>query len=374
MTYRDVTQLEVLADLAGSWAAPLGGTALFAPAVGGHDEQTLRLYAKGKQRQWDGAVRLDWSLPVNPDNPLGMPDSTVWIAGSQLWDRLPERERAAVRRHTAAWTYSQLLNGEQLSLIGAAKIVQTVPDLESKFYAATQVIDEARHTEVFGRYIDTKIGVRYGITPSLGSLFENVLTESRWDFAALGVQVLIENMGLASFAVQRELATEPLAIALNSYVMEDEARHVAFGRILLRRYYQDLTAAELAEREQFALEACWALRDRFVGEEMWHKLDYGAQECIALARSSAALREYRRRLFMRIVPAFKDVGLLGPVMQKGLAKMGVLGFGRLEEGWQDRSGDDDEDAAQPERAVAREIASAVLDGRASGSVAGADVP
>jgi hypothetical protein len=76
---------------------------------------------------------------------------------------------------------------------------------------------------------------------------------------------------------------------------------------------------------------------------------------------------------MRIVPAFKDVGLLGPVMQKGLAKMGVLGFGRLAEGWRDWSGDDDEDAAQPERAAAREIASAVRDGRPSGSVAGADV-
>lgn len=372
MTYRDVTRPQVLAALAGSWAAPLGGTALFAPAICGHDEQTLRLYAKGKQRQWDGAVRLDWTLPVNQDNPLGMPDSTVWIAGSPLWDRLPEQERAVVRRHTAAWTYSQLLNGEQLSLIGAAKIVQTVPDLESKFYAATQVVDEARHTEVFGRYIDTRIGVRYGITPSLGSLFENVLTDSRWDFAALGVQVLIENMGLASFAVQRELATEPLAIALNSYVIEDESRHVAFGRILLRRYYQELTAAELAEREEFALEASWALRDRFVGEEMWRNLDYGAEECIALARGSAALREYRRRLFMRIVPAFKDVGLLGPVMRKGLSKMGVLGFGKLEDGWRDRYGTDDEDPRQAEGAARQEIADAVRDGRDRGPAAEAD--
>jgi hypothetical protein len=372
MTYRDVTQPEVLAGLAGSWTATLGGTALFASAVSGHDEQTLRLYAKGKQRQWDGAERLDWELPVNPDNPLGLPDSTVWIAGTPLWDRLPERDRAVVRKHTAAWTYSQLLNGEQLSLIGAAKLVQTVPDLESKFYAATQVMDEARHTEVFGRYLDTKIGVRYGITPSLGSLFENVLAESRWDFTALGVQVLIENMGLASFAVQRDLATEPLAIALNTYVIEDEARHVAFGRILLRRYYRDLTAAELAEREEFALEASWALRDRFVGEEMWRDLDYGADECIALAKSSAALREYRRRLFMRIVPAFKDVGLFGPVMRAGLAKMGVLGFGRLAESL---PGDDggDEDLRRPQWAARQEIDDAVRDGGAGGTAAGADV-
>src|SRR5262245_63399582 len=28
----------------------------------------LRLYAKGKKQQWDAAERLDWSLPVDPDN------------------------------------------------------------------------------------------------------------------------------------------------------------------------------------------------------------------------------------------------------------------------------------------------------------------
>jgi hypothetical protein len=117
---------------------------------------------------------------------------------------------------------------------------------------------------------------------------------------------------------------------LTKYIMQDEARHVAFGRILLRHYYRDLTTAERAEREEFVVQASWALREGFVGEDIWNTLDYGATECLALARSSPALRQYRRRLFMRIVPALKDIGLLGPPVREALAKMGVLGFADLD--------------------------------------------
>ena len=34
-------------------------------------DQLLRLYDKGTRRQWIGSDRIDWSLDVDPDNPLG---------------------------------------------------------------------------------------------------------------------------------------------------------------------------------------------------------------------------------------------------------------------------------------------------------------
>jgi hypothetical protein len=290
----------------------------------------MRLYALGKQRQWDADNRLDWATEVNPDNPLGMPDSVIWLAGSELWDRLPEREHTVLRRHTAAWNTSQLLHGEQLSLVAVAKVAQTVPDAEAKLFAATQAMDEARHFEVFNRYLSTKIGFRYGLTDSLATLFSDIVGDSRWDLCALAVQILIENLAMATFTLQRDYSTEPLVKALTTYVMQDEARHVAFGRILLRHHYRDLTAGERTEREDFVIEASWALREGFVGEAIWQTLDYGTAECIALARTSPALRQYRRRLFMRIVPALKDIGLFGPPVQEALAKMGVLGFADLD--------------------------------------------
>ncbi len=308
------------------WSVPLSGTAMLATDYDTDDELMRRLYTTGKQRQWDADTALDWSTPVDHDNPLGMPDSFVWIAGSRRWDRLPERDRNVLRRHTAAWSTSQLLHGEQLGLLSVAKIAQTVPDADAKLFAATQIMDEARHAEAFSRYLTTKIGISYELTESLSSLFACILADSRWDLAALGVQIMIENLAMAIFALQRDHTTEPLARALMARIMQDEARHVAFGRILLRRYYGDLTAAERRDREEFVTEACWTLRDGFVGEAMWNNLDYGAQECIAIAKQSAALRQYRRRLFMRIVPALKDIGLFGPAVRDALDKMGVLGF------------------------------------------------
>jgi hypothetical protein len=313
------------------WTAPLGGTAVLAADYDTHDQQLLRLYSLGKQRQWNGDSRLDWSLPVDPDNPLGMPDSFVWIAGSELWDRLPETEHSVLRRHAAAWASSQLLHGEQFSLIAVSKIAQTVPEPDAKLFAATQIMDEARHTEVINRLLTEKIGLRYGLTDSLASLFDNVVRDSRWDFCALGVQIVLENLALATLTVQRDRSRIPLIRSLMTYVMQDEARHVAFGRIMLRRTYRELTSAEVREREEFVVESCWSLREGFVGEAIWHNLDYGTQECIALARTSPALRQYRRRLFMRIVPALRDIGLFGPAVRDALEKMGVLGFAALDE-------------------------------------------
>ncbi|MEY9893707.1 hypothetical protein ABIA31_007387 [Catenulispora sp. MAP5-51] len=313
------------------WTAPLGGSAVLAADYDSHDQQLLRLYALGKQRQWNSDSRLDWSLPVDPDNPLGMPDSFVWIAGSELWDRLPPAEHSVLRRHAAAWASSQLLHGEQFSLVAVSKIAQSAPEADAKLFAATQIMDEARHTEVVNRLLTEKIGLRYGLTGSLAGLFDNVVRDARWDFCALGVQVVLENLALATLTVQRDRTRIPLIRSLTTYVMQDEARHVAFGRIMLRRTYRDLTSAELREREEFVVESCWSLREGFVGEAIWNTLDYGAQECIAIARTSPALRQYRRRLFMRIVPALRDIGLFGPAVRDALEKMGVLGFAELDE-------------------------------------------
>ena len=43
------------------------------------------------------------------------------------------------------------MHGEQGALLCTAKIVETVPWIDAKYYAATQVMDEARHVEVFSR-------------------------------------------------------------------------------------------------------------------------------------------------------------------------------------------------------------------------------
>jgi hypothetical protein len=289
-------------------------------------EQLLRLYDKGTRRQWIGSDRLDWSHEVDPDNPVGWPDEIIPIYGTEWWDKMTEAERGNLRRNVEAWRFSQFMHGEQGALMCAAKIVQTVPDIDSKFYAATQVIDEARHVEVYSRYLHEKIQLVYPLNPHLEALLNDVIADARWDMTYLGMQVIIEGLALAAFGVIRNLATDPLARALNAYVMQDEARHVTFGRLALRDYYPQLTDAERDEREEFCVDACYLMRDRFLGEEIWPRVGL-PPEVGEYIEHSEVMRNFRSFLFLRIVPILKDIGLWGPRVRGAFEDMGVLEFG-----------------------------------------------
>ena len=295
-------------------------------------DNLLSLYAKGKQKQWDSAVRIDWSHDVDPENPMGMNDVYIAIYGSELWDRMTDRERANLRHHVQAWQISQFLHGEQGALICAAKIVETVPDIDSKFYAATQVMDEARHVETYSRYLHEKLELAYPCSDPLKELLRQTVDDSRWDFTYLGMQVLIEGLALAAFGLIRDLAEDPLASAINAYVMQDEARHVAFGRLALRDFYPQLSEAERADREEFVVEACYLMRDRFLGEQVWERLELPPEETKQWVQNAPLMQQFRRLLFARIVPTIKDIGLWGDKVQRAYADMGVLEFADVDPG------------------------------------------
>jgi len=290
----------------------------------GRDE-LLRLYDKGTRRQWIGSERLDWSHELDPENPVGWPDEIIPIYGTEWWERMTPAEHGNLRRNVEAWRFSQFMHGEQGALMCAAKIVQTVPDIDSKFYAATQVIDEARHVEVYSRFLHEKLGLVYPLNPHLESLLNDVISDARWDMTYLGMQVIIEGLALAAFAVIRNMATDPLARALNAYVMQDEARHVMFGRLALRDFYPQLTDAEREEREEFCVDACYLMRDRFLGEEIWPRVGLPL-EVSEYVEHSEVMRNFRSFLFLRIVPILREIGLWGPRVRGAFDDMGVLAF------------------------------------------------
>jgi hypothetical protein len=289
-------------------------------------ESLLRLYEKGKAQQWDASSRIDWSQNLDPENPMLMPDEMIRIFGSPIWNRLDAKERANLRRHNQAWQISQFLHGEQGALMVSARIVESVPDINAKFFAATQVMDEARHVESYSRLLHEKFELAYPITPPLAALLADVVGDKRWDFNYLGMQVLIEGLALAAFHAIRDMSRNPLSAAINAYVMQDEGRHVAFGRLALRGYYPELGASEIKEREEFVLEASRHMRDRFTASEMWGAIGLPEKECLEWVEKSEAMRLFRSRLFSRIVPVVRDIGLWSPRVQDGYTKMGLLEF------------------------------------------------
>src|SRR5579884_899962 len=286
----------------------------------------LALYDKGKKQQWDAAERIDWSQDLDPENPMMLDDRVVHIWGSDLWNRMTEKEKREVRHHLQASQISQFMHGEQGALIATSKIVQTVPNLDAKFYAATQVMDEARHVEAYSRLLHEKFELAYPLTPGRKALLDDGLGDSRWDMTYLTMQILIEGLALAAFQRLRDQSQNPLAAAVNAYVMQDEARHVAFGRLALRDYYPQLGEAERAEREEFVVEACWHMRDRFNQLEVWQRLGLPVEDCIRYVDRSEMMQLFRSRIFSRIVPTVRDIGLWGQKVQDAFAAMGAIQF------------------------------------------------
>jgi hypothetical protein len=313
----------------GTWDVPMAGDARFTWEYDEGRARLLALYQKGKDKQWDAAKRIDWDLETDPANPLGIyQDEFLPIYESQTYERIKDdaEEMGRLRQHLSAWQISQFLHGEQGAMITSARIVETVPDLDSKFYAATQTMDEARHVETFARLLQDKIQLSYPINKNLQTLLEQTLQDSRWDMPYLGMQVLIEGLALAAFGTLRDLTTSPLPKQVVAYVMQDEARHVAFGRMALKDAYKDLTSQERDEREEFVVEACYLMRDRFRQEEVWEHLGYDVEDCLDAVDNSEGGKLFRNLLFTRIVPCIKDIGLWGDKVQKAYADMGVLDY------------------------------------------------
>ncbi|HEY5106081.1 MAG TPA: ferritin-like domain-containing protein [Caulobacteraceae bacterium] len=289
----------------------------------------MGLYRKGVEMQWNAETRIDWSQELDEDNPQQLPEAMLPISGMAQYEGMSRADKARVRKHFQGWNLSQFMQGEQGALICAAKIVTQVPDMDSKFYASTQVIDEARHVEAYNRLL-RKFGVAYPITAPLQELIDQVLRDSRWDMTYLGMQVVIEGLALAAFQQIRDHAQNPLAAAINAYVMQDESRHVAFGRLALRDYYPKLTQAERDEREEFLLEACYLMRDRFDAVEVWRTLGLDPAACAAHMYDSGYMQQFRSALFTRIVPIVKDIGLWGETIRSGYTEMGIIGLADID--------------------------------------------
>ena len=353
----------------GTWDVPAAGHTRFSWEYDDGRDRLLSLYQRGKDKQWDAAKRIDWSVPVDPANVMGISNELNPIYGSAQYEKLSAKERDELSHHLSSWLFSQFLHGEQGALTVAARIVESVPDMDSKFYAATQAMDEARHVELFSRFMREKIDLYYPINDDLGRLLHDALTDSRWDFPYLGMQVLIEGLALAAFGVHRDVATNPLVKQLLAYVMQDEARHVAFGRLALRDYYAELTSAERADREEFVVEGCYLMRNRFRQQEVWERMGFDVDVCLEFTDHSPVQQLFRTLLFSRIVPCVKDIGLWGPKIQHAYADLGVLDAAKSDLDALMR--DDEEIAGRLERehaaefaARAEEVDEAIADGAA----------
>lgn len=308
-----------------------------------------KLYEKAKGSQWNGTTDLPWDTDVDQASfarSLAQMDAQTREArGTDLSGTVFEhwgvQDWEAQAFELQNWTLSQFLHGEQGALACSAKIVETVPWIDAKYYASTQVMDEARHVEVFARYLDEKMSGHYPVNVHLRELLDDILSDVRWDMTYLGMQIMVEGLALASFGMAHAVTPCPLLRKLLRYVMSDEARHVAFGVLSLAEYYEQLTEGELLALQQFAFEAAVRMRDRFMAQEMWERLDVPPRDAARIFAETPEQKNedpFQQLLFSKIVPNCKKLGLLDANDGWLRERFDTLGVSQFEH-WADTSTD-----------------------------------
>jgi hypothetical protein len=283
------------------------------------------LYEKAKREQWNGTVQLAWDTPVDPESEI-IPQVYNPLEDYPPYQKLSEKQVREFRHATMSLQLSQFMHGEQGALIVASQLAGAVPWIDAKYYAATQTMDEARHVEVFARYLRDKLEWQWPINPNLKQLLDMIICDSRWDLKYLGMQILVEGLAMAAFAQMYQMAVEPLIRDVVHYVMKDESRHVAFGVISLKGFYDDMAETEKREREEFVVEACELMRDRLVGEEIADHFGWDGEEVRQKVLDSPIMKMFRQSLFARVVPNIKKLGLLTPRVRRGFERLEIIQF------------------------------------------------
>jgi rubrerythrin len=282
-----------------------------------------RLYDEARQLQWDEARDIDWTCPEEVSRPAqstygkdAFDKSPLGAYGEDMWLRF--------RREQQSWMVSQFLHGEQAALVVSARLAEVLPDIALKGYAASQAAEEARHVAVFDRYARQRLQERFHASDSFSCLLEQMLRDSRWDIAALGMQIMVEALALAAFRLANASFDDPLIRQITLLIARDESRHVSFGVLLLRDLYAQANEPELRYREDFVLEAADLLSRRYLMTELWERISVNPADGAEFARSNEMMRAYRCTIFARVVQTLDRVGLMTERVRRGFHQLGVL--------------------------------------------------
>jgi hypothetical protein len=285
------------------------------------DETKLEeLYAKAKRAQWNADVAIDWSTPVDPGGKI-LDAERSSLLKLQYFRRSSKAQLEAFNAHHSAWILSQLLHGEQGALMVAGELVAQVPDYEAKLYVASQAMDEARHVEVFSRYI-RKLDKIYPAQPTLKSILADIMQTPYWQAKTVGMQVILEGLALGTFINVRAATGCTLLRSMLSYVTSDEARHVAFGNLYLTDQVAAMHADDRAAIEDFA----FAVMSKVVAMRRGMEGMLGFDQ--VLVDSGYDPEEFVRELHTEMAQGFKLTTPPGSVHTfKGLIMPGIVRAG-----------------------------------------------
>ena len=287
------------------------------------DNRIKKLYELGKELEWNVEKDVDWNHPKPEIDDEGFEFFNNEWKDHKQYAKLSDTERKQFVRDSQDWTLSQLMHGEQGALLVASQLTSCAPTFNAKLYAASQTFDEARHVEAVNKYLQTRMGRIMPIGKNLKALLDKVLTDPRWDFKFIGMQIIIEGLALAIFNTMKESTQDPVLKRILSLVIRDEARHVTFGVNYLTSFVTTLTEEEKIEREDFCLEACTVMRNRFKQYEVWEKYGFDLDYTDEYVKENAFQGRFQHLLFTRVMPNLKKIGLLPDRLLPKYEQLGV---------------------------------------------------
>jgi hypothetical protein len=293
------------------------------------DKRIRKLYRLGKERNWNSDFDIDWERQFPHSSSPMIEGGENPFAGWDCFEALSEDEKTEFGWHNHAWTMSQFLHGEQGALLVSSQLVSCAPTYDAKLYASSQTFDEARHVEVFGRYLHEHVRIVYPINRHLKALMDKILTDERWDLKFIGMQLIIESLALAAFHVQQAMAADPLLRDIIGLVVRDEARHVAFGVNYMEQFVKALPQQEVEDRAQFAFEACRVMRERIVPTDVFEHYGFDVEEGRRRFLAAGQMDMFRNLLFTRIMPNLQRVGLLTESVKPRFQELGLLEYAAL---------------------------------------------
>ena len=294
--------------------------------------EMYELYRRAVSKQWDGDADLPWDTTVDRDDPSApvltrdfIPFDIVESFGIHL---TPAEERQFTWDF-AAWMLSQFMHGEKGALYASAQTTECVKWVDGKLYGATQVMDEGRHLEVFLRYLQTKMEKTYTINDNLFVIIDDLMTDGRWDFKFLGMQIMVEGLALGAFTTLYQSTGEPLLKQLLKMVIQDEARHVHYGVLALRDHLKTLSDRERREREDWVYEVAILMRNRFKAHEVYeewfsHKIPLRSWD--EATQTAPSTLGFRRIMFERLIPNLEYIGLMSDRIKDHYDKAGLTQF------------------------------------------------
>jgi len=290
------------------------------------DDRIKKLYELGKQLNWDPEIDIDW------DRPWPKEDRSAEMMNLHNYEpylAMDEKTQDEFWLHMNAWSLSQFLHGEQGALLVASQLVSCAPTYNAKLYAASQTFDEARHVEVFNKYLQKRIGLSYPVNTSLKSILDKILTDERWDMKFIGMQIVIEGLALSAFNTTRETTPDPVLKDVVYLVIRDEARHVTFGVNYLEQYVKTLTEEERDARAQFAYEACVISRERLVATDVFRHFGWDVEEARKQVLDGFVMSHFRNLLFQRVIPNLARIGLMTDKIRPKFEELGILEYENL---------------------------------------------